>query len=445
MRVDGTQQRDYPTNLVFSFNLKAFCDGEEIGQDYLLAAHGSYGQVFFYTPYLTPGRHVFRIFWENGAYNTTLQIKEVRVQSLGGTDINANGRQDWVDHRLAAQCSLEAPSASLVSPVCVEGQGSFLSLITCERSVDAINSTSVPVAHGAGDRWYANVPLEIDEPTSVRVSFQNGAMTSTAVIAWTPLNLLCEADQMIRKNDSLLFTAVPNEATGGTVSISIIGETNMTTTSGMPMAYSFGRTGTFTVVGTYVGEFQTNRSIVVRVVESSWPAVNPAAMIGQERLWDCSGLAAEAIIESDARLIVTNGVNLAGGGRRLYIKGRVDDPMYVVARLGANGQILGNTRVDGMNGYNSDKLFILEEYPDGSRRGETYLTLNQMPEGLNVKMQINVSGALFDDGTIYREVGADNFNARGEYWYQLIIPPEITHAACHAIRIYQNAVYLGGD
>lgn len=446
VRIDGTQYRNYATNLVYAFNLKVYCDGELLGQDHLWAAHGSYGQAYFYTPYLAPGRHIFRIFWENGVYNTSLQIKEIRVQTLGGMDENNNGVKDWVEHRLAAQCSLETPpQASFVSPVCIEGQGAFLSLLTCERSQNEIDWTPVPVEHGAGYRWYANVPLSQDDPTSIHLEFQSGVVTSTAVVAWARLNLLNGVDQMIRKNDALLFTAVPEGATDGVVNVEIVGKTNLETTLGLPVAYSFDQTGTFTVVGTYIGEIQTNRSIVVRVVDNSWPTVTPAAMIGRERIWDCTGLASEAVVESDERLIVTNGVTLAGGGRRLLLKGSIDDPMYVVARLGEGGPILGSTRVDGMNGYNSDKFRVLEEYPDGSRRIETYLTLNQMPTGLHVKLEMHVSSALFDDGTIYREVGAGDFNQFGEYWYRLIIPPEITHSACHSIRIYQNTVYLGGD
>jgi hypothetical protein len=34
--------------------------------------------------------------------------------------------------------------------------------------------------------------------------------------------------------------------------------------------------------------------------------------------------------------------------------------MYVVARLGEHGSILGSAQVDGMNGYNSDSFFIME-------------------------------------------------------------------------------------
>jgi hypothetical protein len=122
----------------------------------------------------------------------------------------------WVAHRLVAQCGMDAtPSASLVSPMCLEGRGSYLSMMTLLAGTNE-PLTPLTVHHGAGNRWYANVPLSPDAPTQISVSYQNGGLTETNAMTWQILNLLDPnkaTNVVIRKGDSLLLSAFPEGAT----------------------------------------------------------------------------------------------------------------------------------------------------------------------------------------------------------------------------------------
>ena len=48
----------------------------------------------------------------------------------------------------------------------------------------------IAVQPGAGNRWYANVPLSPDAPTIIETSHQNGGLKETNEIVWQVTDLL---------------------------------------------------------------------------------------------------------------------------------------------------------------------------------------------------------------------------------------------------------------
>jgi len=203
------------------------------------------GSVHTFTPWLAPGPHRVRVFWDNPAkFHSPLAIDSVKLIALHGRDQDGNGVSDWADARLRAMSGMDPRAASIllagagagntlasansetsastpaltdatapfqqdagstlqshVSPYCLEGRDPYLSMMTL-----ASGGQSIPVQPGAGPRWYANVPLSSTELTRVEASFQNGGLRQAAEIQWTPLDLARVNKITLRPGDSLLIS-----------------------------------------------------------------------------------------------------------------------------------------------------------------------------------------------------------------------------------------------
>jgi hypothetical protein len=173
-------------------------DAEYLGRLELTYGAKTNGLAHVFTPWLLAGEHQVRIYWDNTKAYKSLLIQAVRLQALLAADANGNGIKDWVEQRLKSQNGVElagqgdAPPViySLVSPFCMEGRGGYLSMLHLaigQVSLDGksgqppelfSNAGLVP-QFGAGNRWYANVPLLDEQATVVGTSFQNGGLKQT--------------------------------------------------------------------------------------------------------------------------------------------------------------------------------------------------------------------------------------------------------------------------
>ncbi|MGI8964493.1 MAG: immunoglobulin domain-containing protein, partial [Limisphaerales bacterium] len=324
--------------------LKVWIDGEYLGRFILPYDGKTNGFVHCFTPFLAAGPHTIQVYWDNAENKCALYLQSIRLQSLAGADLNGNGFKDWAENRVLAQSGLDTvPTSSRVSPVCIEGRGQYLSLMKVNRSADG-SSALVPVQPGAGYRWYANIPLSALGGTKIEVSHQNGVLEQTAEINWEVTNLLEAKDTVIRKGDSLLFTAAVAGAALGRVNINVIGITNYTGDTAAPIAHRFDQPGTFTVTGIFLSTGAA-RSITVKVVEASFGG-NIAAWVGKRRFWDMESLPPEVALYSDPRLSLTlvsaeeraqqkpTPPPLGVNGRQYSITNDAAETRYVVARLG---------------------------------------------------------------------------------------------------------------
>lgn len=446
LAIDGSEQDTFPT-APSHFDLQVYVDGEYLGRETLEATRQTSGTVHVYTPWLASGTHTVRIFWDNAASFTSLRLKTVRLQSLGGPDQNGNGIKDWIETRLHAMSAIAPalPLTSFVSPACVEGRGDFLSMMTLTASSPG-GSTNVTVNHGPGHRWYANVPLTANTNTQIVVSYQNGGLIETGTVVWAAKNILSGSDLTIRKGDSVLFTAAPQGATNGNVTIEIVGVTSYSTTVDAPVAHLFATSGTFTVNGTFDNGSQQTGSITVKVLEHSF-ASDPDGFVGRTRTWDNFQVPTEAVFDSDLRLLkLTQTSTLTNDGRRMSLLIDQNEARYIVSRVATNGPILAAAQVSGFRLFGAYDTYInvIETYGDGSRLVEVLLILSPVLSDVAVDVEIITSGVTFEDGTGPSKVlTASDFDSLGQHAIRFHVPAAVDTATCHTITVTQNGASVG--
>jgi hypothetical protein len=435
IELEGAQHN--PSDLLREFSLQLWLDGEYLGRVKLLVDGEGKGFAHVLTPWINPGDHQLRVFWDNAIWRRSLAIVAVRLQTLNGPDLDGNGVKDWVERRLAVTSGVEiAPRSSPVSPACIEGRGRYLGMMS-------ISGAGSP-RHGTGDRWYSDIPLNSSNPTRVVCSFQNGGLTSTNYIKWEPTNLLQATNRALRAGDSLLLRAAPANATNGQMQISISGGTNYTIPTSQSIAHQFATAGVFSVIGVYV---KPNRQVVSNGITVTVVAADfgdkPAVWVNKSRSWQFS-FPQEAALEADARLdftVVTNdAVNLTS---TLSIDEA--EKRFMVARLGANGPVITNTPAEGFRLFSAYETGIhrIATYEDGSELVEMGVVLSPLLPRIRVQIQLLAGGVIFEDGTVNRVLGAADFDSLGRASVRFIRPPTFKTSVCHRIRVYNRDVFIG--
>jgi len=432
VRVGGGQGRD--PSLGTSFELLGYIDGEYLGFSSLDTTTDS--RAWFIGPWLTNGTHTLRLYWNNVYHSTSLVITDIALLAYAGADANSNGIKDWVECRLNNTCSLDPVTNACASPVCIEGKDAYLSKM-------ALSGTDAQIRHGAGKRWYANVPLSATNATSVVVSFQDGAKAVTNSISWQETNPILSTNALtIRKDDSLLLTAHPAGATNGTVQIQIVGVTNYTTSVDSPVPHLFATNGNFTVIGTYSNETVTCGTTLVSVISGSFPTNPPAVCIASTRTcYECPNLPyTPCSLENDADVQLTGVANFSGHYAFNLGVTDVNDSHYLVGRLKNGTQaIVDNLKINtlwaqiGTDGY----CYLVETKADGTQVIQDRINVANLPAGATVRLHIFVAGCTFENGTTDLTVTPDEFNALGEFWYRMLIAPGYS-ATCHTFTVYDG-------
>ncbi len=433
--------------------LDLWLDGEQLGCFNLPYGPSSNGMVHCFTPFIRAGAHTLGIYWDNGHPRCSLALDAIRLQSLTG-GATVNGMPAWVAKRLVAQCGMEfAPSASLVSPVCLEGRGAYLSMMALSAGTNYPLSP-VTIHHGAGNRWYANVPLSPVSVTRAEASYQNGGLTETNDMVWQICNLLDATNMAIRKGDSLLLSAFPDGATNGTVAIHVEGQPPIQTDASVPVPHQFNTAGTYTVTGAY-GPTRASGSIIVKVVDASFEGPCPANLPVKWAwwtYWDCTNLPPGVVVESDPRLNfwivsrparaarLTNAPPLGVNGREFNLTTSSTEPRYVVARLGANGPILADTPILGYRFITPpDTSFRLASTrSDGSQVIEATYVLSPLVDHVGLNLDVAAAGLTFDDGTLTRTLRTADFDELGICRVNYIRAPGVEGSACMLLKIQRD-------
>jgi hypothetical protein len=151
------------------------------------------------------------------------------------------------------------------------------------------------------------------------------------------------------------------------------------------------------------------------------------------------------VVESDRRLQFEQLAFLAGGGRRFRLTTDAPEPRYVIARLGTNGQVMTNARIEGFNLFTGDAVQarVAERLPDGSQIVEMAMILSGVPLDILIRIEIFVGGITFDDGTIVKELTAADFDNLGQYTVRFIRPATAQTSVCHRTKVYQAGVLIG--
>jgi hypothetical protein len=418
--------------------INAYVDGYYVGRNLLVTTNNTTNFVHFFTPWLTNGEHEVGLYWDNVFDEPELHITSVRLQTVGGPDTNGNGVADWRDHRFGNTETVDSFCAtSKVSPYCLEGNTHFLPMMTMSGGI-------IPI-HGAGYRWYADVPLSAASNVASVISFQDGAKTVTSSVEWTAFNILTEPDVSIRVDDSLRLTAFPPGATGGAVTVQIVGVTNYATDVENPVIHQFTNAGTFTVIGSYSNETVNTDTVRVTVVSAFFSTNAPAAGWGRTRNIYCPDIqSSSVVVQGDLDSTIGN---FGGAGTTRYFRYQVDDAdeeHYLVARLGQNGPILDRTIVDAfwVQATVDGVYYLVETLADGSKVLENRLIAGYLPDSVTLRLQIFVGGGTFDDGTTQRDITVNDLSDEGEYIYRMIIPSS-AYVPCHHIKAYQDETYIG--
>ena len=459
LEVEAWEQSD--KNEPFDPVIALSIDGENLGRFLLPYNAKSNGLVRCFTPYLGAGSHTVHVAWDGARSHASLGIAAVRLQTLAGPDANRNGIKDWVETRLLSQNGLEvAPSASAVSPACVEGRGQYLSMIRCTAGTVGDQIQAIPIQAGAGHRWYANVPLSPLGATRVQLAYQSDAFVETKDITWQVSNLLQAKDMTIRQGDALLLTAAPPQPAGGSVWISVVGVTNYATDPATPIVHRFDQRGTYQVAAIYSGQTSLSRSITVRVVGASFPEGPAAALVAKPRYWDCSDLPAGVVLDADPRLhiaevpdVVSRKQNpstppLADGSRRFRLLTGASEPRLVLARLGVDGPVLASTIAQGFRIFTTYDTYLryVGFYPDGSQMLEGGFIVSPrsvLDLGVTVDIKMTVRGVTLEDGTLARTLKASDFDDLGICRLRFWRAADIQTTVCHTAKPFQNNVPLG--
>jgi hypothetical protein len=451
IKVEGRQNNINTSNNMF--DVSVFVDGVPTGRQNIMAGYAQSGVATYFLPYLTAGVHSLKLVWHNVEHNASFRMEKIYLLSYVGADSDNNGLIDWQELRLGNISDYSAGiSNSLVSPVCLEGSSLYRSMLKIDASYVPEGETeqAVTVNNATLNGWYADVLLSPTNTTEVSISEQNGIVSYNQDIVWQEFNLAGNEYTngfVLRKNDSLLLTARPEGEVNGTVSIRVVLErnvlTNIVTSSESPVAYKFENDGTYKVEGIYSNDWLvTTNTVTIEAVGAGFNG-NPACMIGQARVWDCPGIPAEAALEYDAGLDV-NATELCGGGIIFNLTAFDNEKRYIVARLGEGGPVLANAQVTGVKFYTSasDKVQVVDVYPDGSRLVEVLIKMDYVPADLKIKFHVFVGGVTFDDGTLDKTITAADFNELGEFRYRLLKAATVTSAVCHTTQIYQGSTLI---
>ena len=440
--------------------VNVWCDSEFLGRFNLPSTAASNAFTHCFTPYIAAGVHTFGIEWDNGSHGEMFAITAARLQQLRGGSTGANGLKSWVANRVQSQSGTDVlPNSSLVSPVCIEGRSRYFGNLMVNAGTDSLKS--VVVNHGAGYRWYANVPLSPSNATQVQISYQNGALVESNTVAWQVTDLLNLATNqiLIRKGDSLLFNVCPAGQTNGTVTITIGGVTQLTANASIPIPYKFDLAGTFIVSGTYGGNALAGlgvNGVTVTVVDASLDACVP--VFGWRSHWDCTNLPPSVVLQVDPRLklgsvrlkdLNPNGTDsripTAGSNTRSYrVWSGSPEPEYVVARISKDGPIIAGTMVQGMEFHMPSETLLtyVSTRDDGSDIIDGEYALSPVIPGISVNFHIATGGVTFDDGTINKTLSASDFSDAGVCHLRFVRAAGHHGSICNMAKIYYNGVLI---
>ena len=199
--------------------------------------------------------------------------------------------------------------------------------------------------------------------------------------------------------------------------------------------------------GTYVSPKGATVSRAIQVTVISRPAINDslAAWVGKSRVLDLPASSPGVALQPETGLNLFPIRSLPDGSVRYNLTTDIAETRSIIARLGTNGPILREIPVNGFRLYSASEtsVRVLTEYDDGSRLVEMGLVLSPLVPQVTVRLQIQVGGILFDDGTLSKVLSAADFQPIGEARVRFIMPAAAKTSVCHSTRAYQGDVFLG--
>jgi len=414
------------------FTLHLWCDGIDLGYRNLDSGAPGNHALRVFLPYVQAGSHQLKIEVRSATATPSLQINEIvfgKIADASGSAVSTVARE-----RLSSLNGiLTNTTSSPVSPLCLEGRGRFIETISVNDSVAPRPTTK--------DRWYADVPLNVDGPTSVNVSFENGAVVEGIQVAWVATNIFtCNKALTVRKGDSLKMIAVPLgtpfDPTSASASTIQIGAETFSAAPAAPVAYQFDTAGIVYVAAQYG---QQKRTIAVNVIEADFD--NCAfGVAGTSRVWECSGVPNSLPFDSDSALQATRSPSAAGGSR--FTLGDIpDENIYrIVARTVPGGPVVAVGEVQGFRYYSWRECGLQDVGAYSYERDILEMTVRLSilwQEGISLNLHTWKTGSTFDDGSIKRTWTASDVGPDGAVTIRFYHPRGIG-GPCHNFTIYDG-------
>lgn len=441
------------------FPLEISVDGQFVARVDLVLPLGEDGLARVITPWLAAGTHTVRLHYDNTFSYRPLRIRSLAVDQLGGADLDANGRADWIDARLHALNTLVtgADDGELyVSPASLSGLARHRSLFTLTADAQPVVVNPAP-----GYGWYADVALSETAPVEVVGDFENSGRVQGALLTWKPINLLALSSEdfpqpviRIRKGDRLRLTAHPFAATdgGAVVTIARTGANNVELTLADAVAasatHTFAEAGTYTVNATYTDGATTPiaaDAFTVEVIEAAFASDPTVGLNNTPVTWDNPLIFDNVLLEVDHGLLLVKQADLPSGGTRFSVTSSNANESYIIARLGENGPVFGHATVRSIRvaTVSDTAMDLLQVYPDGSQLIGVPIIVNNLTDDTRIVVEIFVQGVTFEDGTIVKVLTKSDFDQYGRIYLKFIYPPGVDGSICHRVLLYEGDTYLG--
>jgi hypothetical protein len=420
-RVDGSVDENY--DFAVSIN------GTSISRKTITIPQNGTNHLAVLTPWLHAGEtYQVRIFADNSYNFRRASVDSVEVLASGGADSNNNGIPDWVDIRLHKTNGFDKTAIySKTSPATVEGNARYPGLL---------QTNGVTVSQAPDGRFFTEVPLTANSPTTLNFGFENNALTASASVQWLPTNLLAENNITIRQNDSLLLTAFDDaeQASLESYSLSASGQTaNNTADQPTPIVFPTAGAQTITVTHTAADGSSSSRSVTVNVIPLvSIPA--PLCVTGYPRTWTYPDLPAGAVVQIDSQ--ITTWKETTANTYTLLTNTPENHPALI--RLGTNGPILGSTEVKSVSVRSDDMTgnLAIESYPTYDVV-ELPVVFNGDLDTAEIRCEIIIGGVTFTDGSTMKSLYRSDFDEYGttKFYFD---KPISAHANCHRFSIWHN-------
>jgi hypothetical protein len=270
-----------------------------------------------------------------------------------------------------------------------------------------------------------------------------------ASFEWIPFNIIEEGDVLLRRGDALRLTAVPAGESTGNVSISINGVTNYITQASVPVVHRFDTPGDFAITAIWDDGAQScANTVMLTVVSAELPETDIAAWQGRERQVQLPFVPSGnvAVVVSDDTLIGPLAPHGAGTALPLTA-GRGDEQKFLAIALSVDGQegpILDSRTINSFWECHTVEGWFheIETLPDGTRVVQNRLIVGFLPQDVELRLSVFVSGASFENGSSVLAITAADLTPEGEYVYRMLMAPGVS-APCHYVRAYQGDAFIG--
>lgn len=405
-------------------------DGQRVGRIPLRVRQGIVESVKALTPWLGAGPHKLRVFVDNAVTSRRMSVQAVTLLASRGPDGSGNGVPDWVDARLMESNSIECPSESPVSPLCLGGKSRWSGMV-------ALNGAAVQ--DGPCKSWFSDVPLDPQQPVTLDVSFENHGLEASRQVSWIATNLLSTRTLTIRRGDSLKLTAFSGATPTSqeNVIIEVEGQT-LTTASDQPVVFQFMTPGNIPIQVDHTVDGSTTQFTATVVVVESPALVSPVCVTGHWREWDLPPMPPGVVIEMDPDLVGET-ISLGQSGTRKVVRLAAPDDHVVLARLWSDGPVIGSTALRGMRVRSGAETSLTTlETVGGVSRVEMPVVINGLWPDAEVRIEIFIGGVTFSDGSLTRTLSLPgSCDAFGTSMIEFLKVGN-AGATCHRVSVWQG-------